>query len=122
MPLLFEVKFALKLLSYKVVVYCEDESEQIRRILLRNTNMSENDARLRIEAQLSNSQRLKLADYSISNSGSLEKTRLQIKSLNEIFKNSKKYICIRLALISTVLVILGGISGFFMILAVKFFK
>ena len=108
-PLLFEVKFGLNLLSYKLVVYCQDESEQIRRLMLRNKKLSENDAKLRIESQMSASQRLKLADYTIDNSKTIDVTRRQIKGLNEIFKNSKKYILIRLGFLSFGLVFLSGV-------------
>ena len=87
---MFEVKFGLNLLSYKLVVYCQDESEQIRRLMLRNKKLSENDAKLRIESQMSASQRLKLADYTIDNSKTIDVTRRQIKGLNEIFKKFKK--------------------------------
>lgn len=96
-PLLFEVKSALKLLSFKVVVVCNDEQEQIRRLLKRNPNLSESDAKLRLNAQMSNSERLKLADYCIDNSNDFESTQKQVENLNKIFKSSKKYLYIRAA-------------------------
>ena len=104
---MFEVKFALKLLSYKLVVYCQSESEQIRRLMMRN-NFSETEAKLRIEAQMNSSQRMKLADYLIDNSNDLENTRRQIKKINEILKKSNKHIFIRLGLVSFALSIVGG--------------
>ena len=106
---MFETKFALNLLSYKLVVFCQNETEQIRRLMLRNNHLTEAGAKLRIDAQMSNSQRLKLADYQIDNSQNLENTRRQIKNLNEIFKNSKKYIFIRIGLISFALLLASGI-------------
>ena len=77
--------------------------------MLRNKNLTETDAKLRIDSQLSNSQRLKNADHQIDNSNSLENTRRQIKDLNEIFRKSKKYIFIRLGLISLTFLLVSGV-------------
>ena len=80
-PLLFEFKLGFKLISFKVVVDCNEE-EQIKRLLNRNKNLDEDDAKLRIQSQMKREARLKLADYCIDNSNSIESTKKQIKRLN----------------------------------------
>lgn len=97
-PLLFETKIALKLISYTIVVYCDTEKEQIRRLIKRNPNLSEDDARLRIKSQMSTRDKLNVADYSIDNSKDLKYTRLQCKNLHQIFAQSKKYYIFRIVL------------------------
>ena len=42
-PLLFEVKSALKFISYKIVVDCDEET-QLERLLSRNPELSQEDA------------------------------------------------------------------------------
>ena len=105
-PLLFDVKIGLWLLSYKLVVLCNDENEQIKRLMKRN-EMNESDAKKRLNSQLNNQERIKLADYVIDNSNDLSYTRKQCDNLNKIFKNSKKYLYFRFA-IATLL-----FSGFY---------
>ena len=98
-PLLFDVKIGLWLLSYKLVVLCNDENEQIKRLMKRN-ELNESDARKRLNSQLNNQERIKLADYVIDNSNDLSYTRKQCDNLNKIFKNSKKYLYFRFAIAS----------------------
>ncbi len=97
-PLLFEFKLGLELISYKIVVFC-DEEEQIKRLLNRNKNLNENEARNRINSQMKNEDRLKLADYVIDNSNDLEATKVQIQKLNDIFVKSRRHIPARLILL-----------------------
>lgn len=89
MPLLFESKYFLKFIKYKVVVYC-DEQEQLRRLLLRNPQLTPDDARARINAQMNLKEKLKMADMCIDNSTSLENTQHQIYNMHEIFKATAK--------------------------------
>lgn len=98
-PLLFEFKLALKLISYKIVVFCNEE-EQIRRLLNRNKNLNETDASMRIQSQMKNEDRLRLADYVIDNSSDTEKTRLQVKKLNDQFLKSKRYLPARFIILT----------------------
>ena len=105
-PMVIDVKIGLWLLSYKLVVLCNDENEQIKRLMKRN-EMNESDARKRLNSQLNNQERIKLADYVIDNSNDLSYTRKQCDNLNKIFKSSKKYLYFRFA-IATLL-----FSGFY---------
>ena len=112
MPLLFESKFVLNFISYKVVVYCGDEEAQLDRLKKRNPQMSTEEAKNRINSQMRNSERIKFADFCIDNSQDLEHTKSQCKNLNKIFSNSKKYIYIRLGL----MFLFGSlISGLFLV-------
>ena len=97
-PLLFEFKLGLSLISYKIVVFC-NEDEQIKRLLVRNKNLNENEAKNRIKSQMKNEDRLRLADFVIDNSSDVENTRIQIEKLNEVFVKSKRYIPARLVII-----------------------
>ena len=96
-PLLFEVRRALPLLSYKLVVVCRDESEQVRRLLARQPELSERDARKRIAAQMSQSERLALADFCIDNStpGDTASTRSQVIKINDTLKRSLNFVYVR---------------------------
>ncbi len=93
-PLLFEVKTALKFISYKIVVDCDEET-QLQRLLQRNPELSKQDALNRIKSQMSRDEKLKLADIIIDNSGDLESTRRQVKKSYQIFNKSKKHWIIR---------------------------
>ena len=99
---------ALRLLSYKVVVFCVDEKEQIRRLIQRNPNLTEEDALARINAQMKTSERLKLADYSIDNSRDLDYTRKQVAKLANTFRSSKKHYKIRIAITVATTLLFGS--------------
>jgi dephospho-CoA kinase len=104
-PLLFDVKIGLWVLSYKLVVICNDENEQIKRLMKRNPNLSEVDAKKRLNSQISNQERIKLADFVIDNSNDLTQTLKQCDNLTKIFKNSKKHLYFRFAITA---LIFGG--------------
>jgi hypothetical protein len=53
---------------------------------------------------MKNEDRLKLADNCIDNSNGIDSTKEQIKKLDMVFKDSKKYIPIRIG----ILLMLGG--------------
>jgi dephospho-CoA kinase len=116
-PLLFEVKAALYLMTYKVVVYCENEQERVQRLIHRNPSLTESDAKLRINAQMKAKDQLKLADFVIDNSKDIDHTRMQVKSLVQTFRQSRKYLIIRLGLIAFSGLLLSGLY-----LIVKYFK
>lgn len=99
-PLLFETKISLYLLSYKLVVYCQSEEEQLRRLMLRNPQLNEQEAKKRIRSQMSTSDKIKLADYCIDNSNDLEYTKEQVKKVYFILKKSKIYLWMRAFLFS----------------------
>jgi len=102
----------LNFLSYKVVVYCGDEDAQLERLRKRNPQMTLEDAKNRINSQMKNSERIKLADFCIDNSQDLEHTKSQCENLNKIFSNSKRYIYIRFGL---ALLFGSFISGLFLV-------
>ena len=89
-PLLFEAKAALKFISYKIVVDCDEET-QLQRLLQRNPELSKQDALNRIKSQMGRKEKLKLADIIIDNSGDLKSTRKQVEKAYEIFNKSKKH-------------------------------
>ena len=64
-----------------LVVDCEEET-QIQRLLQRDTE-SEEQARRILAAQASRSERLAIADDVLSNNGSLDRTRTQVRHLHE---------------------------------------
>ncbi len=71
-PLLFESGFD-DLCDITVVVYAEEKVQYER--LMKRDNLSYDQARVRIESQLSLSEKVKLADYVIDNSNSLLETK-----------------------------------------------
>lgn len=116
-PLLFEVKMALRFLSYTVVVYCDNDEERVKRILKRNPNLSETDALLRIQAQMKTRDQLDKCDFRIDNSKDLETTRKQVRLLANQFRRSTKYRWIRLGLLLLSGVFMAGV--FFIAKALK---
>lgn len=74
-PLLIEQK----LTNYveKIIVVYVPEKVQLERLMKRN-QLSEEEARRRIDAQLSIEEKKKWADYLIDNSGSIENTERQV--------------------------------------------
>ncbi len=77
-PLLFEVGRG-KYLDKTVMVYA-NEANQLKRLMARDI-MSEEDAMSRIRSQLSVEEKKILADYTIDNNGTMEKTRQQVQEL-----------------------------------------
>lgn len=64
-----------------VVVYCEPEI-QLQRLIARN-NLTQEEATARISSQMSSTEKLKYADFSINTSLGFEDTRRQVESLHE---------------------------------------
>lgn len=105
-PLLFDSKFAQKFLSYTIVCNCngavinEDEnSEQLRRLLVRDKTLSVEDAMARIKSQSHMISKMKSADFIIDNSADLENIKQQVKELHNLFAKSSKYIRLRIGLL-----------------------
>ena len=98
-PLLFEAKMMLKLVSFKLVVYCDDDNTRIQRLLSRNPDLTHEDARLRIQSQMSTKNQVEMADYLIDNSSDIENTKKQVKILVQMFSRSKRYLYIRIGLL-----------------------
>lgn len=79
-PLLYETNF--KELVDKVIVVYADETTQINRLIKRD-KISLEEAKLRINAQISLTDKVKLADYIIDNSKKEKHTFKQLKKLLE---------------------------------------
>lgn len=79
-PLLFETGLDQKVDETWLV--CVPESEQIRRVMLRD-GLSEHDARARISSQMSLRSKVLRADRVISTLRTVEETRLEVRALWE---------------------------------------
>ncbi len=79
-PLLFETK--LEYLCDKVLVIWVEENIQIKRIMERDKN-SEEMAREILRSQMSLSEKLKKADYSIENNGTIDNLEEKIRKILE---------------------------------------
>ncbi|MEA2087905.1 MAG: dephospho-CoA kinase, partial [Candidatus Caldatribacteriota bacterium] len=64
----------------KIIVVYIDEDEQIKRLIKRN-NLSKDEALQRIKSQMPIEEKIKMADYVIDNSSSLDKTREQVEKI-----------------------------------------
>ena len=79
--LIYEAK--IDRLMEKIIVVYIDEDEQIKRLIKRN-NLSKDEALQRIKSQMPMKEKVKMADYVIDNSNSLDKTKKQVE---KIWKN-----------------------------------
>jgi dephospho-CoA kinase len=64
----------------KIIVVYIDEDEQIKRLIKRN-NLSKEEALQRIKSQIPMKEKVKMTDYVIDNSNSLDKTREQVEKI-----------------------------------------
>lgn len=78
-PLLFETDF-YKLCDYTVTVYA-DESIRIKRLLKRNTELTEADAEAMLAAQTSDAERIRRADEVLVNNGTTEELKRLTREL-----------------------------------------
>jgi len=76
--LIYEAKID-RLIDKIIVVYI-DEDEQIKRLIKRN-NLSKDEALQRIKSQMPMKEKVKMADYVIDNSSSLDKTKKQVEKI-----------------------------------------
>lgn len=68
-PLLYETKL-LEYFCYPIlVVYCDNNQEQLRRLMIRNPQMTEDEALKRIGSQMPIGVKVRKADIAIDNSG-----------------------------------------------------
>ena len=79
-PLLIEVGHH-RIVDKVVVVYCEEET-QLKRVMARD-DLTESEARSRIEAQTSLDRKVEYADFVVDNDGTKEDT---LKRVAEVFK------------------------------------
>ena len=77
-PLLFESGMDKKL--EKIIAVCVSEENQPNRLMKRD-GISEEDARIRIRAQLPLADKVRRADFVIDNNGSIGETKRQIEDL-----------------------------------------
>lgn len=75
-----------------------DEATQMKRLMERN-NLTQSDAELRINAQMSLDEKCKRASYIIDNSSNCETTEKQVKRLHETFTQSFAYLPLRVFVI-----------------------
>ena len=78
--LIYEAKMD-RLMDKTIVVYI-NEDEQVKRLIRRN-NLSKEEAFQRIKSQMPMKEKVKMADYVIDNSNSLNKTREQVEKIWE---------------------------------------
>jgi dephospho-CoA kinase len=76
--LIYEAK--IDRLMDKVIVVYINENEQVKRLIKRN-NISKEEALQRIKSQMPMKEKVKMADYVIDNSNSLDKTREQVETI-----------------------------------------
>lgn len=76
--LIYEAKID-KLMDNIIVVYI-NKDEQVKRLVKRN-NLSKEEALQRIKSQMSMKEKVKIADYVIDNSNSLDKTKEQVEKI-----------------------------------------
>ncbi|WP_208558801.1 dephospho-CoA kinase [Marinilactibacillus kalidii] len=75
-PLLFEANY--KEITDAVMVVAVDESTQLTRLIQRN-QLSEEEARQRMNAQMDLSEKIKQADFVIYNNGTIEQLRARVE-------------------------------------------
>ncbi len=76
--LIYEAK--IDRLMDKIIVVYINEDEQVKRLAKRN-NLSKEEALQRIKSQIPMKEKVKLADYVIDNSSSLNKTKKQVEKI-----------------------------------------
>lgn len=84
--LLYEVGFTD--LVDRVIVVHTDYYTQLERLMARN-NFSKEEADRRITSQMFSAEKIKLADYVINNSGSIEQTYNQLESILKILEGEE---------------------------------
>ena len=89
-PLLFETKGLRSLCQHTVVVYTPPEL-QLQRLLLRNPNLTEEEALLRIKSQMSLETKRELATLVIDNSGDLEHLQVEVDRVLHTLQRSSRW-------------------------------
>ncbi|PVD30234.1 hypothetical protein C0Q70_09496 [Pomacea canaliculata] len=93
-PLLFETRSMLSLLSFIIVISCT-ERQQLQRLMARN-GFSKEEAESRIKSQMPLTEKCRMANYVVDNSGTEEMTEKQIVDLFRKFNRSKLHWPIRI--------------------------
>ncbi|MBA7543684.1 Dephospho-CoA kinase [subsurface metagenome] len=76
--LIYEAK--IDRLMDKIIVVYINENEQVKRLIKRN-NLSKEEALQRIKSQMPMKEKVKMADYVIDNSNSLDETKKQVEKI-----------------------------------------
>ncbi|XP_064613832.1 dephospho-CoA kinase domain-containing protein-like [Liolophura sinensis] len=100
LPLLFETRQMLPYISYTVVVACSAE-DQLDRLMKRN-GYEEDEARRRIDAQMSLAEKVRRATYIVNNEGSREATRQHVEQLHCQLCASRAQWKLRLGLVTVI--------------------
>ncbi|GFT91069.1 dephospho-CoA kinase domain-containing protein [Nephila pilipes] len=106
-PLLFESRLS-KYVHKTVVVTCEP-AQQLERLMARD-KISESEALARINAQMPLAQKVKMADFVISNTGDRENTKEQVEALVQQLKKLNTHWKYRFIFLGSVLVTVGVIG------------
>ena len=77
--LIYEAK--IDRLMDKIIVVYVNEDEQAKRLIKKRNNLSKEEALQRIKSQIPMKEKVKMADYVIDNSNSLEKTKEQVEKI-----------------------------------------
>lgn len=96
-PLLYETKALLPYLHKVIVVKCTAE-QQLERLMLRN-GLSEEEAHIRISAQLPIEQKCAMADFVIDNTMAEELTRAQVEAVVRDLRKLRAHWKIRMLLV-----------------------
>lgn len=82
-PLLFEVGFMMKILfGLKVVVACKP-STQLKRLMTRNADLSEEQCQNRIDSQMPVADKVKMADVVIWNDGDMDGLKAEVEKARD---------------------------------------
>ncbi len=86
-PLLFEVTRPISV--DRVIVVCASEQTQFRR--LKEKGMSRRDAENRMKSQRPLEEKMKSADFVVSNDGSLEETKRQVEEIYSLLRKEGRH-------------------------------
>ncbi|KAK2716682.1 dephospho-CoA kinase domain-containing protein-like [Artemia franciscana] len=120
-PLLFETRKILSYVDKVITVYCDEETQLER--LQKRMDMTEEEAKKRIAAQMPLKEKCDMSDFVIDNTGPRENTKEEtekiiqyLQSLNLHWENKLRMFLLSLA----ILVFLGvTLGGFYLLLAGK---
>ncbi|XP_076827148.1 dephospho-CoA kinase domain-containing protein [Brachyhypopomus gauderio] len=107
-PLLFETRRLTRFLTYTVVVYC-DPATQLSR-LMRRDGLGQQEAELRIAAQMPLNEKRGLANHVIENSGCRDDTHRQVLRLHTRLEDSMQFLLVRAIAMAAV----AGLGGLFL--------
>ncbi|MBN3296522.1 dephospho-CoA kinase domain-containing protein [Amia ocellicauda] len=108
-PLLFETRRLTRFLKHTVVVYC-DPATQLSRLMQRD-GLTQEQAEMRVGAQMPLNEKRGLASHVIENSGGREDTHRQVLRLHTQLEDSLDFLLVR-ALAVTLATGLGGLVLF----------